>query len=271
MLQLRDYLSINSFRLPLLKTENLVLSNSNHIKNQEKPVYYKANLSGARQTAAEFIIALAKNEYNLHDYNTMKRIFTLTKDILSNATVFSSRFRHHTLTVIRECCYPFFSNNRQNLLNNALQSTQYYNIDTFVYLYDDYEPCPNDFKNTFAWRGFMAIEVKQTNPSSIDIEERRSLNLLGESNGILLDPHPSWFENFTASYSVFFERWFGLRDDSHITLDRGYRIFPAQRNQQNRKKKEAQSTPPERFNTLPKRPKVDKFKHRCGPKAQKYR
>lgn len=26
---------------------------------------------------------------------------------------------------------------------------------------------------------------------------------------------------------------------------------------------------PNHFNTMPKRPKVDKFKHRCGPKAQK--
>jgi hypothetical protein len=40
---------------------------------------------------------------------------------------------------------------------------------------------------------------------------------------------------------------------------------------QEQKKNEAQSARSGRFNTLPKRPKVDKFKHRCGPKAQKYR
>ena len=39
----------------------------------------------------------------------------------------------------------------------------------------------------------------------------------------------------------------------------------------NRKLEEAQSARSGRFNTLPKRPKIDKFKHRSGPKAQKYR
>jgi len=34
---------------------------------------------------------------------------------------------------------------------------------------------------------------------------------------------------------------------------------------------EAKSARSGHFNTLPKRPKVDKFKHRCGPKAQKHR
>ncbi|CAF4393872.1 unnamed protein product, partial [Adineta steineri] len=34
---------------------------------------------------------------------------------------------------------------------------------------------------------------------------------------------------------------------------------------------EAQSARLGHFNTLPQRPKVDKFKHRSGPKAQKHR
>jgi hypothetical protein len=34
---------------------------------------------------------------------------------------------------------------------------------------------------------------------------------------------------------------------------------------------EAKSARSGHFNTLPKRPLVDKFKHRCGPKAQKHR
>ena len=42
-------------------------------------------------------------------------------------------------------------------------------------------------------------------------------------------------------------------------------------NKQELKKMEAQSARSGRFNTLPKRLKIDKFKHRCGPKAQKYR
>jgi hypothetical protein len=39
----------------------------------------------------------------------------------------------------------------------------------------------------------------------------------------------------------------------------------------NRWTDEAQLARSGHFNTLPKRPNVDKFKHRTGPKAQKYR
>ncbi|CAF1047442.1 unnamed protein product [Rotaria sordida] len=58
-LQLFDYLCINPFPLPLLKYEELVRSNPTNIGNDEKRLdYHQANLSEARQTAAEFIIAL---------------------------------------------------------------------------------------------------------------------------------------------------------------------------------------------------------------------
>ncbi|CAF3790450.1 unnamed protein product [Rotaria sordida] len=58
-LQLFDYLCINPFPLPLLKYEELVRSNPTNTDNDEKRLeYHQANLSEARQTAAEFIIAL---------------------------------------------------------------------------------------------------------------------------------------------------------------------------------------------------------------------
>jgi hypothetical protein len=41
--------------------------------------------------------------------------------------------------------------------------------------------------------------------------------------------------------------------------------------EQEQQKMEAKSARSGHFNTLPKRPKVDKFKHRCGAKAQKHR
>ncbi|CAF5041557.1 unnamed protein product, partial [Rotaria sp. Silwood1] len=58
-LQLFDYLGIDSFPLPLLKGRSLELSNQIEINNDKKRIeYHKANISEARQTAAEFIIAL---------------------------------------------------------------------------------------------------------------------------------------------------------------------------------------------------------------------
>jgi hypothetical protein len=51
-------------------------------------------------------------------------------------------------------------------------------------------------------------------------------------------------------------------DDEDLSIYQTKRIF---------KQIEARSARSGHFNTLPKRPKIDKFKHRCGPKAQKYR
>ncbi len=60
-LQLFDYLGIDSFPLPLLKDEDLVQSNPTVINtDQNCLVYHKATLSEARETAAQFIIALTR-------------------------------------------------------------------------------------------------------------------------------------------------------------------------------------------------------------------
>jgi hypothetical protein len=40
---------------------------------------------------------------------------------------------------------------------------------------------------------------------------------------------------------------------------------------QEQKKNEAESARSGYFNTVPRKPNVDRFKHRCGSKAQKYR
>ncbi len=47
--------------------------------------------------------------------------------------------------------------------------------------------------------------------------------------------------------------------------------LPIYETKQNRNNNEAQSARSGYFSTLPKRLKVDKFKHRFGSKAQKYR
>ncbi|CAF1562872.1 unnamed protein product, partial [Rotaria sordida] len=100
VLQLSDYLCVEPFPLPHLRYQNLLRSNPVNIENENQRVkYYKANLSEARQTAAEFLIALARNQYKLSDSNTRKDIFTLINIILFNPAVFNSRFRHHTLRV----------------------------------------------------------------------------------------------------------------------------------------------------------------------------
>ena len=65
-LQLYDYLSLPSFLLPFLRDAILVRSQPDEKENEEYRIeYHKANLSETRQTAAEFVMAFANNEYQL--------------------------------------------------------------------------------------------------------------------------------------------------------------------------------------------------------------
>jgi hypothetical protein len=302
-LQLFDYLNINAFPLPLLKNKELVRSNPTNIVNQEKRInYHKAKLTEVRQTAAEFIIALSKNEYDLHDSYTLERIFSLTRIILSNATVFSSRFRHHTLTVVKECCYLFFSVKQQNVMPTTRQIAEYSKTESFMYLYDDEQPVPDDFRNTFSWKGvYLPSEENKTNSlsaSSKDTVDWRGVHQSTEENPIDLLPVADFSETFPEQigFNGFIRMWLS----SHLIIiesNQNYLLsilgfiecisilrrwvsfseylhdeeLPIYEIKRNRKNNEAQSARSGRFNTLPTRPKTDKFKHRSGPKAQKYR
>ncbi|CAF0846763.1 unnamed protein product [Adineta steineri] len=168
-LRLFDYLAINSFQVPHLKNENLVRSDFTRSENNDgkRVQYHQANLFEARQTATEFIIALSKIEYNLCDLHTIQRAFSLIKVILSSAPVFSSRFRHHTLTVAKTFCYSFFSIKQQRLLPTAQQIAQHSKFDSFIYLYEDDQSLPDNFQNVFTWKGvYMQTEENHIGPLS---------------------------------------------------------------------------------------------------------
>ena len=153
-LQLFDYLGIDSFSLPLLKYGCLTRLNSTNTESEKEYIkYHRANILEARQTAAEFVIALTKNEYDLTDWRTIETIFALVKVILYNSNVFSSRFRHHTLTIVKEYCYSLFSKKRKNQLHTIKQIVQRRENHFSHYLYNDNQSLPNNIKNAFAWRG----------------------------------------------------------------------------------------------------------------------
>lgn len=71
-IQLFDYLGIHLFSPPPLKEKYLVLSNPPNEKRHVE--YHPANLSEARNTAAQFIISVNKNEYDLFDFITLESI-----------------------------------------------------------------------------------------------------------------------------------------------------------------------------------------------------
>jgi hypothetical protein len=68
------------------------------------------------------------------------------------------------------------------------------------------------------------------------------------------------FRKFDSQHRQFF-----IHD---MFYDEGLPVYEVN---QNRKNKRTQSAPSGCFNILPKRPNFDNFKHRSGPKGQKYR
>jgi hypothetical protein len=188
-LQLFDYLGVNPFPSPLLRGQQLVLLNStnNNINEELCAKYHHATVSEARNTAAEFIIALSKNEYDLRDFDTMDRIFSLVTNILSSAEIYSSRFRHHTLAIVKQCCFTFFTKNRQSQLINTHQTTQKNkNFNSFMYIFDDNSSVPNNYYGTFSWKG--VYKTTEENFTSVSSTSFRSI--------ICFERFPFWYYFF---------------------------------------------------------------------------
>lgn len=189
-LQLFDYLALQPFPLPFLKNTDLIRSKSvYHIDRDKQIEYHRANISEVRRTAAEFVVALAKKEYKLHDSNTMEMIFYLVDVILFNAGVFNLRFRDHTLVIAKECCYPFLSKQQRRQLEISHRLPQYEKI------YSD------KFENTFTWRGsLVAKQEKRIEVSCMTRQNRFHSSTLPRVDRYRVDTYrlPLWYH--TISY-----------------------------------------------------------------------
>ncbi|CAF0987268.1 unnamed protein product [Adineta steineri] len=249
-IQLIDYLGCTSFPLPLLKETDLIFSNS--ATDEKLVTYHRANLVETRNTTAEFVIALSKNAYNLHDYKTVNEIISLIKIILTNPTVYSSRFRHHTLTVAKECCWMYFSKVQQLQLYTTHQNIQKQRkLNSLMYLYDDNNPLSDDFSNVFVWKGTsIALKVNNIHPVN-DVWIMRST------------------ENYTAKQCILRGL---LRELSSDRFTTSYRTNDTPTEIKLEKtEKEGFLARSRRFNVIPQRPTYDKFNHRFCSKTKKYR
>ena len=155
-LQLVDYLGLQSCSLPILKDVNLVRTNPDQNEDQ-RVKYERASLVEARQSAAEFVIGVAKNEYQLDGPNMTNTIFNLMNIILSDSSVFSLSFRCHTLTIVRQCCYSFFSKDQKRQLHSTHRSTLFNKRNPSMYLSDENQAIPINFDNAFTWK---SVDVK---------------------------------------------------------------------------------------------------------------
>ncbi|CAF4678171.1 unnamed protein product, partial [Rotaria sp. Silwood2] len=151
ILELFNDLGVNSFSAPPLQEEPSILSTSISISHRSKHFKYRPikNIFEARNTAAEFIIALHKKKYDLHVFAIKKQIFSLLMVIFSNSNIFSTRFRHHTFIVVKECFLYLFSEKQRLQLPTFEQIAQNKTIDSWIYLHDDEQPVPENLKNVF--------------------------------------------------------------------------------------------------------------------------
>ncbi|CAF3071898.1 unnamed protein product [Rotaria sp. Silwood2] len=243
--------------------------------------------------------------------------------VFSNADVFSSRFRYHTLAVVKESCLPFFSEKQQLQLPTIQQIVQNRTTDSWMYLYDNDEPVPKIFENAFAWKGvymsiieYPSIEFSSLSKINIDQSPTEMSNFIewldeyiGIFKGILSSEMPVIMECFDESDRIFNDllplempdsinnlnpyittkntgyitNYFSSLDDSltirqvHrpnfrlLNIKYGQPLIIEYHDNEKQRQDEAESARSGRCNTLPKRPKVDKFKNRFGPKEKKCR
>ena len=164
MLQLYDYLCLNPMAVPVLKSIHLVRLNQKEIVAKNFRIEYMRakTLLEVRDTAVQFVIALSKNEYDLHDFDTRSNIFSLVMIILSNRNVFSSRLLYHTLMLTKKFCFSLFSYSQQHQLQQMEQSMQSSKPPSFDDTSDDEKPVPHDFQNVFIWKDvYVSIEENQ--------------------------------------------------------------------------------------------------------------
>jgi hypothetical protein len=232
VLHLYDYLCINILHVPIMKGNQ---SDPAYDSDDIRIEYRKANHLETLDTAARFIMALNKNKYNLDNCKSIRDIFFLVKCIFSNSSVFNSQFWYHTLTIVKQCCFSSFSQKQQRQLSTRRQIlTENVNHSSTYMLYDDQFPSER-YQDVFAWRAIY-----------VSTEEKEINTCLNYARHIMY-----YFQYVTA----IIDRYENQIDEIH----------------EKKKDSEAKSARSGRFNTLPKRPNIDKIKHRSGPKAQKYR
>jgi hypothetical protein len=200
MLQLYDYLCVNPIPVPLLKDQNLVRTNFDNIDKKKFRIEYSRanNRLEVRDIAAQFIVALSKNEYNFNDFDTLQSIYSLTMIILSNPNIFGVRLCHHMLTVTKKLCFSSFSFTQQCKWQNAERSIQNIKNHSLIYLSDGHQTLPKHFKNAFAWKG-IHVPIKEDNSA-----DRQSACNQKSTNSEIRFDYNFWNDIYLPSEDFYF-------------------------------------------------------------------
>ncbi|CAF0868695.1 unnamed protein product [Adineta ricciae] len=273
LLQLYEYLCIKSLPLPRFKDCKLVQTHPVDVDEGEKYVkFVRANVGETRNLAAKFVMAVSKNEYDLNDEKTRNQMYVLIMDILSNPTIFNIQFRYHTLVIVKVYCYSSFTKKQKEEMPTAKEISEIKRSDYFVGVNDDDQSLPGSFRSEFAWR---VVHISKDEYDAIHSPPDRlgcRINTYPLNwRGWRLDTDNEWFPDAITEWIGLSHHWaIRFHDLNGLFVIENETPLNRSHRKQNREE-EAQSARSGRFNTLPKRPKVDKFKHRSGPKAQKHR
>ena len=270
----------------------------NHSTNNQIDVVYRE----ASDAAVQFMIALRKHEYNTNDSQTLKTIFKLLMAILIRPKKFGVRLCHHAFTIAKKDYISLFSVTQQHKLYKARQSIQD-NCELALYFPNVFGGKSTHLTMKELQNGNMSswYNINHTRDTNLDIPSS-----LHRPDILLLDWTlilPYWSGHYSSLSSPLFllprsmsfdaeneERklWVTLRPiigESYLcalrpTLqERAVLIVEHHENKEfhinqiieEKKKLEARSARSGHFNTSCKRIAFDKFKHRYGPKTQKYR
>ncbi|CAF4123711.1 unnamed protein product, partial [Adineta steineri] len=121
--------------------------------------YHFASSSEARDTAVEFVIALANGKYNLNNVETIKIIFELLMDILSYVSVFGQRLRYQTLIIVETCCFDIFTSDQHAMLFAYKQSLEMLNNTDDDDLDDRNQFLEAPFNHIFRWRKHVRSSI----------------------------------------------------------------------------------------------------------------
>mgnify|MGYP001043173210 FL=1 len=298
MLQLYEYLCLDPIPLPLVKNEYSIQLKLNHSTNNQIDVVYRE----ASDAAVQFMIALRKHEYNTNDSQTLKTIFKLLMAILIRPKKFGVRLCHHAFTIAKKDYISLFSVTQQHKLYKARQSIQD-NCELALYFPNVFGGKSTHLTMKELQNGNMSswYNINHTRDTNLDIPSS-----LHRPDILLLDWTPLlsyWSGHRSSLSSLSFllplsmsfdaeneERklWVTLRpiigesylcalrptlQERAVLIVKYHEIKEFHINQiiEEKKKLEARSARSGHFNTSCKRITFDKFKHRYGPKTQKYR
>ncbi|CAF1072111.1 unnamed protein product [Adineta steineri] len=225
----------------------LCLNQSIYLNDQNRffTYYREKNLCEVRNNAAQLVLSLTKNAYDLNDLQTIEYIFLVITIIFSRKSIFNLQFCYHTYKILEKCVFPlFFKKHPIYLLNDIKEDCR---IDSNICFYNDNQ-------------GYYEVKMSDNQIKQrcilIVARGRGKSELLRELFG---DPRKKYSTNTYNRSQNIKETELLSKESTSLTMNSNLYL------------NESQSARLGYYNTRPKQAQIDKFKHKYKTKVNKYR